>query len=343
MINPNNPFLPSAELQSTDALPVMKTSPETLDFEKVREHIERAVSQGRYQGASDIMEYLLEHKCLVPIGGDLYATLAGVICFGRDPQASFPRAVVDIGHYRGTLAVSDDVLHLEKNIGGTIFEQLNRLEDYLWGNTHHGMTVSETSMQRVDIHEYPRIVIRELGVNLLAHRDYTNYLSAARVLLFRDRIEWVSPGGLPPGMTINNLLEAQASRNPMILSILYESGYMEAFGQGLDTVVATLAREKMDPARFRDDGSFFIVTIHGRNMGMVANATLAGPLNANQLKILEFVRRRGEASTEEILKLFDDRGKRSIQRDLKGLVDANLITALGKSQALRYIPTETPI
>jgi len=58
------------------------------------------------------------------------------------------------------------------------------------------------------VHEYPAAVIRELIVNLLAHRDYTNGLSAARVQLFGNRIEWVSPGGLPPGVTVENILSS---------------------------------------------------------------------------------------------------------------------------------------
>jgi ATP-dependent DNA helicase RecG len=66
----------------------------------------------------------------------------------------------------------------------------------------------------VPVHEYPAAVIRELIVNLLAHRDYANGLSSARVQLFSNRIEWVSPGGLPPGVTVENILTSQASRNP---------------------------------------------------------------------------------------------------------------------------------
>jgi predicted HTH transcriptional regulator len=172
--------------------------------------------------------------------------------------------VVDIGHYRGIETVSYEVVHMEKDIGGTIFDQLARVETYLWNNTHHGMTLAEASLQRVPVHEYPIAVIHELIVNLLAHRDYTNGLSSARVQLFSNRIEWVSPGGLPPGVTVENILSSQASRNPAILTILYEAGYVEAFGQGLDTVVAELRREGLAPPHFEDTGASFVVTVYGR-------------------------------------------------------------------------------
>jgi predicted HTH transcriptional regulator len=53
-------------------------------------------------------------------------------------------------------------------------------------------------------------------------------------------------------VTVENILAEQASRNPVILSILYESGYVEAFGQGLDTVVAVLSQEDLPPPHFHD-------------------------------------------------------------------------------------------
>src|SRR6185295_17958250 len=227
-------FLDPPAARSTDSLPVRATSPELLDLDKVAAHIDQALSRGRYRGTADPLDYLLAKKCLVQVGAEIYATLAGILCFGRDPQSIFPRAVVDIGHYRGAETLSYEVVNLEKDIGGTIFDQLTRLESYLWANMYHGMTLNETSYQRVEIHEYPQAVIRELGVNMIAHRDYANYLSSCQVQKFRNRISWVSPGGLPPGMTVDNILSLQASRNPHILQILYEAGYVEAFGQGLD-------------------------------------------------------------------------------------------------------------
>lgn len=118
-------------------------------------------------------------NCIIAEGEATLATPAGILCFGRQPQEVFPHAVVDLVHYRGTDAVSFEVAHLEKNIGETIFDQIARVEAYLWTNTHHGMTIDNTGAQRIELHEYPRVVIRELVVNMIAHRDYSNALSAS--------------------------------------------------------------------------------------------------------------------------------------------------------------------
>jgi predicted HTH transcriptional regulator len=271
----------------------------------------------------------------VPHNGEIYSTAAGLVCFGKQPQAILPQAVVDIGHYRGTEAVSFDVIHLERNIGGTIFDQLARIEEYLWRNTHHGMTLSNRSLERVEIDEYPRAVIRELAVNMLVHRDYTITGSSSRIMFFRNRIEWISPGGLPPGINEDNLLYVQNARNPILRNILYQAGYVESFGQGLSTVVNVLKREDMAPPAFRDVGAAFIVTVFGRSLDTF-DAMPAGPYNDAQRRIIVELRTRGELGFLDLREALSDRSDRSLQADIAGLIKANVIERIGKTRAVRY-------
>ncbi len=329
-------FLDTTQPLTADRQPVRADVEQQIDFTRVAAHIERAVERGRYDGPREPQAYLQHTRCVVDVDGRTYPTLAGILCFGRSPQEYFPRAVVDIGHYRGIDPVSYEVVHLEKDIGGTIFDQLSRVEAYLWTNTHHGMTLSKGSFQRVEVHEYPQIVIRELCVNMLAHRDYTIHGSAARVMLFRNRIEWASPGGLPHGITVENILNEQFSRNPAIVSILFEAGYVEAFGQGLDTVVAVSKQEGLPPPSFRDTGASFVVTAHGRPLDVFAGDGIYAQLTDSQRKIVSLLRSRGEVPPRDIRELLNDRTERSIQRDLKSLIDARLVESVGGARAIRY-------
>jgi ATP-dependent DNA helicase RecG len=229
------------------------------------------------------------------------------------------------------------LVHLERGIGGSIFEQLTRVETYLWSNTHHGMTLVEGSLQRSQVHEYPLAVIRELIVNMIAHRDYDNHMSAARVHLFRNRIEWISPGGLPPGVTVENILSSQASRNPVLIGILYDAGYVESFGQGLDTVVAELRRESMSPPTFYDTGQSFIVTVKGRPLELFSSDGVFGQLNERQRVIISTIRTVGAMTPRDVSAMFDQTTtQRTIQRDIKELIDAELIITEGKGRAIRY-------
>jgi predicted HTH transcriptional regulator len=335
-IVPEITFVDAPQPLSTDDLPIRGTSLDLIDLDKVIAHIAAATARSRYHGPPDPVTYLLQKKCIVAVHDTYFATRAGILCFGRQPQTLMPRAVVDLGHYRGLGQLSFDVVHLEKDINGTLFEQMARVESYLTTNTHHGMTVIPGSFQRVEIHEYPPIVIRELCANMLAHRDYEHANSASRVMLFRDRIEWATPGGLPPNVTIENLLDAQYSRNPVILSIFFEAGYVEAFGQGLDTVFAVLKAEDMEPPYFRNTGESFIAGVYGRPMQIFGSDSALPSLNEYQRRILAFIRQKGEVTPGELKGLLPDRAARSLGRDTKGLVDAELIEATGGSKAIRY-------
>ena len=320
---------------SVDALPLRDAPPDVIDLEKVAAHITEAAAQGRYTGPADPEEYLALNKCVAELEGVPRATLAGLLCFGRTPQAIVPQAVVDIGHYRGTESVSYDVVHLEKNIGGTVLDQLHRVEEYLWRNTHHGMTLPERGLRRVEIHEYPLAVIRELLVNLLAHRDYTLVGSAARVSLFRNRIEFVSPGGLPAGVTVDNLLDIQSARNPVLLRILHEAGLVEAYGQGLDTVVAVLRAEEMLPPGFRDVGAAFIVTVFGREIEQLVPGGYV-PLTEPQRVLVALIQERHEVTFGELCAALPERSDRSVQEDVRDLVEAGVVQRIGKTRAIRY-------
>ncbi len=321
--------------RSVDSLPLRGITPHVLDHERVAHHIAQAVARGRYSGTTDPEAYLRQKQCLVSVGDEEYPTLAGVLCFGHDPQAIVPTSTVDLGHYRGINPVSYDVTHLEKGIGGTIFEQLARVEAYLWNNSHHGMTIASDSFQRVEVHQYPQIVIRELGVNMLAHRDYVHAQAAARVMLFGDRIEWVSPGGLPPGITIENLLEEQAPRNHIVLSMLYEAGYMEGFGQGLDTVVTVLRTEGMRLPIFRDTGASFIVTVYGRPEQRAVDARQQA-LTPIQRDILAIIQSQPQTTIAQLSSLLPGRTPRSLQRDLAKLIKAGYVMSSGEARATVY-------
>ncbi len=329
-------FLDPPTRIALDAMPVRETSLEQINLATVAEHLAQAKARDRYVGSDDPMEYLYTRRCVVQIGDTSYLTLTGLLCFGRRPQAIFPNAVVDLGHYHGQEAIMPEFTHLEKDMSGTVFAQLTRIEEYLWKNTHHGMTLSETSLARVEVHEYPRAVIRELSVNMIAHRDYALYTSVARVQLFRDRIEWISPGNLPHGVTVKNLLTEQRPRNPNLMRVLYDAGYVEAFGQGLDTVVAVLREAGMERPVFNDTGASFIVTVYGDNYQTQRQDDGTAELSESQRVIYQFIRRKGRVTPREIRDLLAERAERSVQRDIRVLLDTGKIEAVGGTRSLRY-------
>jgi predicted HTH transcriptional regulator len=154
-----------------------------------------------------------------------------------------------------------------------------------------------------DIRLYPRVVIRELAVNALSHHDDHLIDAAIRITLVCDRIPWASPHGLPPGVTVENILLQQKSRNRNISRVLYEASYVEAFGQGLDIVVNVLRDEGMEEARFEDFGAACIVTVFGRKLESL-HVGLYAYLPESQQRIMNERRDHDEAPPMELIERF---------------------------------------
>jgi hypothetical protein len=93
-------------------------------------------------------------------------------------------------HYAGRYVHSNEVTHRDR-IGGTIFDQANRVQEYLFSNMRKGMNLENLrrgSLEREDVYQWPLPGVREALVNLLGHRDYTQRGMVADVLMFPSHI-----------------------------------------------------------------------------------------------------------------------------------------------------------
>ena len=68
-------------------------------------------------------------------------------------------------------------------------------------------------VRREERPELPEEALREAVANAVAHRDYRSTANV-QIYVFKDRIEIVSPGGLPAGMTGADLGAKSMPRNP---------------------------------------------------------------------------------------------------------------------------------
>ena len=87
-------------------------------------------------------------------------------------------------------------------------------------------------MRREDVPELPEEALREALANAVAHRDYRSPANV-QVHVFKDRVEIVSPGGLPQGMTEADLGTKSVPRNPLLFGMLYRMGVTEHIGSGI--------------------------------------------------------------------------------------------------------------
>lgn len=92
-------------------------------------------------------------------------------------------------------------------------------------------------VERKTIEKIPEAAFREAIANALIHRAW-DIESQIRVLMFDDRIEVVSPGGLPSGITENEYLSGKISvlRNRNLANVFYRLGFVEIFGTGITRI-----------------------------------------------------------------------------------------------------------
>ena len=136
--------------------------------------------------------------------------------------------IIKVAVFQGS---SKTVFKDRKEYSGSVLKQLEEAFAFLdmYNHTHaevHGL-------ERIDTPDYPGDAIRESLLNLLVHRDYA-MLSPALISIFDDRIEFVSVGGLVPGISYDDImLGISVTRNPKLANVFYRLRLIEAYGTGI--------------------------------------------------------------------------------------------------------------
>lgn len=134
-----------------------------------------------------------------------------------------------------------------------------------------------------DIPTFNERVVREALLNAVSHR---NYQMGGSVFLrqYPDRLLVESPGGLPHGVTFENILDRQNPRNRLVASLLARCGLVERSGQGMNKIYElTIQEAKALPEFTGSDANFLRIILHGMVLdhGLLA---VMGRIGEEQLK-----------------------------------------------------------
>jgi len=317
------------EIEHVDALPVKGATLDDLDLTRIQRHLDT----GRVVRSRAPMEYLTEQRGVIEAEGRLVPTLGGLLCFGRDPQRYLPHTAIALTRYSGTGPNSQQVLDI-RDLRGTLFEMIDASEAYLWAQSNHGFRL-DNGPRRIPLDQYPRPALRELVVNAVAHRDYRVTGSRVKIEMFKNQVEWSSPGGLPAGVTVENILKAQYTRNPIIVGFLWDAGYIEQRGMGLDSVVNLLSSENLAYPQMEDTGASFLIRIEGHgSVDKHSGAGLSGPL-AQIFVLVESAGTVGISAKSIAASL--DTPVRTVNYRLGELLDRGLVRRTGATNRTRYL------
>ena len=172
--------------------------------------------------------------------------LTGALLFSKAPSVKLPGCIVKAAVFPGNSVTAETYID-SRDITGKLSDIYQQTRSYILSNIKH--VQGEQSINSAGQPEIPEIVVEELLVNALIHRDY--FISApVRVFIFPNRIEIISPGHLPNNLTVENIKAGNSNvRNPVLASFAYENILpYRGFGSGI-----LRALEKYREIDFVDD------------------------------------------------------------------------------------------
>jgi len=299
-------------------------------------------------GESDTRKLLIKRGCLVMENDKLRPTHAGILLFGKDPQHHIRGAEITAARFAGD-TMSDTFSR--QDILGTLPDQIRRAETFLVDHLRKGVHIRHT-MAREENFEYPLEAARELVVNAVAHRDYSINGDGIRLFIFRDHMEIASPGGLPGPVTIDNIKDERFSRNPVIVQVLSDMGFIERLGYGVDRVIDLMRQQKLRAPEFEETAGGFRVLLHNQNVD-TKNEESAGDVNVSRFNgeyngveinprqeaALIYLHTPGNTriTNSDLQELCRDVHAETIRRDLVDLVTKNILQKMGQKRGSYYV------
>ena len=244
-----------------DETPVQRSTAADLDHEAAEEML--AAIRERSQGldiAGMPQERLLANWGLLAESSGC-PTVAGALLLGTAPQRFLPHAYVSALRIPGTEIATPPLD--QKRIEGRAFDLLVAAERFL--DFHLLRRHRIRGMEPEVVPELPPSALREVLVNAVAHRDYT-VTGPIRVLVFEDRVEVRSPGGLPNSVRLAQLpAGVHVLRNPTLYNLLLKRGLATDAGSGIPRMIQAVRERTGRVPQLGLAGDEFVVTLPRTN------------------------------------------------------------------------------
>ena len=196
----------------------------------------------------------------------------------------------------------------------------------------------KTGAGRIEMPDYPSEAVHEALVNALVHRDYMIKGSEIHIDMYDNRLEIVSPGGMPDGNRIQDLnIDDIPSirRNPIICDLFSRLKLMERRGSGLRKIIDQYPEDVVP--LFRSTEQSFVVTLKNLNYCKVSMSTgtdsgIDDGVEKNTKKILNVILANPKI-TQKRLADETSLSVRTVARELKRLRDTDVIRRIGSDRS----------
>jgi ATP-dependent DNA helicase RecG len=247
-------------------------------------------------------------------------TVAGALVLLSRPSDLLGKAYVEILRYADEETEDYDRRVAVHGPVGDQVEQVARLiEEEL------GTEMVVMGLERHELPRLPLVVIREAIANAVAHRSYEMSGTPVRVEIRPRGVRVISPGSLPPPVTVENMREANAARNVAVVDALRGLKLAEDAGRGVAVMQDTMRAEMLEPPQFSD---------HGHEVEVFLPTH--GPVTARERAWVREIERRGDIDPgDRILLVHAARGAVLTNQAVRKLAGLDRIEAMRALQRLR--------
>ena len=202
-------------------------------------------------------EQLLRDAAAIAENGITYAAL---VLFGKAEalRRLLPQAEI-VFEYRSSEASGPAAQREEFRVG--FFACYDRLWELV--NLRNDKQHYQEGFFVLDIPTFNERVVREAVLNAVSHRNY-QMSGSVFIRQYSDRLVVESPGGLPLGVTVENIIDRQAPRNRRIAELFALCGLVERSGQGMNLMVELSIKEAKALPDFTGTDDYFVkLTLNG--------------------------------------------------------------------------------
>lgn len=285
-------------------------------FERIREMI-RLTDDGAFENARS-----LEQALSFDAAAEEFARCG--VAFGEGPLRSLGLVGADGLYTNLGLLLSDQCAHTvkfavfqgaqkgafktRKEVGGSLLRQMRGAFDFL--SLSNNLAASFSGLDRREQYDYPEEALREAMLNSLVHRDYA-FSGSTIINIYDDRMEFVTLGGLAPGLRKEDLfLGISQPRNEKLANVFYRLRHIGAYGAGLRRILQCYGDLPAKP-EIEVSHNAFMLTLPNRNFLRPLGPRGASGVKAQHQAVLEYLRGHGSLSSEAVQNLLSVRQTRA--------------------------------
>lgn len=308
---------------SWDTYPYPGASLDDLDNEKIESFARKINENERLRISGTVMDIL--HK--LSLIKENKPTNAAMLLFAKEPL------MYDI--HAGRLKTKDYILD-DTIIRNTLFEAVEETMKYIISHLKVAYEIStetvKESTRRKEIFEYPLEALREMVLNAVIHRSYSN-AGDIQIKIFDNSISIFNPGKLYGDLTIDDLKSDNyhsSARNKLIVEAFFLTGDIEKYGTGFHRIRTAIRDYPGMEFNYEEMQNGFVSELRyvpvDKNKTDVPNNV---PKNVErQEKIIKYLRLNKQTSMNELAGLLNVT-RRTIKRDIAELKEQNRIERVG--------------